>query len=88
MQAEPIATVAQRHPLEAGASFRTAPAGQTLAEIVAAHDLPPRYGLPVVVLIRGREIWPVPADLWHRVRPRPGTRVEIDAYANLVVTFE
>ena len=77
MQAEPIATVAQRHPLEAGASFRTAPAGQTLAEIVAAHDLPPRYGLPVVVLIRGREIWPVPADLWHRVRPRPGTRVEI-----------
>ncbi|MHA7852190.1 host specificity factor TipJ family phage tail protein [Roseovarius sp.] len=72
-----IETVAQQHPLEARASFRRAQAGATVAEIVAAHNLPAKFGPPCVVLIRNGQMWPVPMDNWGKVRPKEGTRVEI-----------
>ncbi|MBU3262056.1 hypothetical protein KPG71_18705 [Roseovarius sp. PS-C2] len=76
MQAE-LTTVAQRHPLETRASYRKAYVGMTVAEIVAQHDLPERMGLPVAVVIRNGHHWVVPSDMWGRVRPKEGTRVEI-----------
>lgn len=72
-----IETAAQLHPLKTAASFRQVNQGATIAEIVKAHDLPERFGLPSVVLIRNGDHWTVPADLWGKVRPKSGTRVEI-----------
>lgn len=77
MQFEQIDTVAQAHPLQTQALFRSVPHGATIAEIVAGFDLPQRFGLPQVCLIRGGEIAVIPVDMWRQVRPKAGTRVEI-----------
>jgi len=77
VQLDRIDTVAQAHPLQMQALFHSVPQGATLAEIVAGFDLPERFGLPQVCLIRDGEIAVIPIDLWRQVRPKAGTRVEI-----------
>lgn len=72
-----IETVAQQHPLEMRAAFRKASPGDTIADIVAAHHLPTRFGAPKVILFQKDRHWPVPVDCWARVRPKAGTRIEI-----------
>ena len=73
-----IDAVAQAHPLLTGARHARARQGETVAEIVARFGLDPRHGIPRVHLVRGARSDIVPADIWHRVRPHPGTRVEVD----------
>ncbi|APZ51216.1 Phage tail fiber protein [Salipiger abyssi] len=52
--------------------------GATVADIVRAMDLETeRFGLPLVRLIRGTEMSVVPIDMWRKVRPTAGTRVEV-----------
>lgn len=77
MPSDLIPAVAQAHPLQTRALYREMHAGATIAEIVASFDLPDRFGLPIVQMIRGGSITTVPLDMWAHVRPKPGTRVEI-----------
>ena len=77
-----IDAVAQAHPLRTEARFATVPAGQTVAAIVAGFDLPERFGLPQVALIREGRSTVVPLDAWGKVRPKPGTRVEVSYPVN------
>ena len=72
-----IQVAAQAHPLELRGIYRSLPVGATVADIVQSFDLKPEYGLPAVRLIRGTVIQPVPLSMWHLVRPKPGTRVEV-----------
>ncbi|MFC4734128.1 TipJ family phage tail tip protein, partial [Salipiger abyssi] len=70
--------VGQRHPLVSDIVRPPMPAGSTVAEIVRAMDLDTaRYGLPVVLLIRGAEMSVVPVDMWRKTRVKAGTRVEV-----------
>lgn len=77
MQSELIPAVAQAHPLQTRPLYRDVHAGTTIAEIVSGFDLPDRFGLPIVQMIRGGNITTVPLDMWAHVRPKTGTRVEI-----------
>lgn len=72
-----IDAVAQAHPLQTRALYRTVHQGATVADIVAGFGLPVRYGLPQVHLVRGGQLAPVPMDMWGKVRPKAGTRVEV-----------
>ena len=72
-----IPVVAQKHPLSTRAQHKELSEGPTIAEIVAGFELDPRFGLPVVTLILGDQITEVPVSLWHRVRPKLGSRIEI-----------
>ncbi|MGR3438762.1 TipJ family phage tail tip protein [Salipiger abyssi] len=70
--------VGQRHPLVSDIVRPPMPAGSTVAEIVRAIDLDTaRYGLPIVLLIRGAEMSVVPVDMWRKTRVKAGTRVEV-----------
>ncbi|MBE9635785.1 hypothetical protein IQ782_02915 [Salipiger pacificus] len=56
-----------------------APIGATVAEIVALSNIDcARFGtFPTVILLRGDRIDVVPLNMWRKVRPKSGTRVEI-----------
>lgn len=77
MAANSIQAVAQAHPLQSRALYQAIHQGASVAEIVAWFDLPPRLGLPQVHLIRGGELALIPPEVWAKVRPKSGTRVEI-----------
>lgn len=77
MSSDLIEAVAQAHPLQTRAHFRKIAPGASVAEIVASFDLPTRFGLPHVQLIKAGQIMPVPISLWGKIRPKPGTRVEV-----------
>ncbi|SOH93380.1 hypothetical protein SAMN06273572_10256 [Monaibacterium marinum] len=51
--------------------------GATIMEMVGAHIPLEHRGACYVVLSRGDRAWPVPIDMWGKVRPKPGTTVEI-----------
>lgn len=70
---------ANRHPLAHDFTRFEAHEGDTVAEIVRRVGIDPKYGIPLVVLIRGIEVTPVPVDMWDKVRPKEGTRVEVMA---------
>ncbi|GGG77489.1 hypothetical protein GCM10011415_27990 [Salipiger pallidus] len=70
--------VGQQHPLRRDVVRPEILCGATVAEIVGAMDLnTERFGLPLVRLIRGTEMSIVPLDMWRKVRPKAGTRVEV-----------
>lgn len=68
---------AQENPLNSKRLPLYAPAGSTVAQIVALADLDPRHGLPIVILKRGLDATVVPIDAWGRVKPKTGTQVLI-----------
>lgn len=69
-----VSVIAARNPFKAEVARETVPAGQTLAELVA-YVLPnPRLARRALVTI-GDE--PIARELWHRVRPKPGTTVTV-----------
>jgi len=85
MALDQIHTLTQREPLHRAAVEGQALVGQTVAQILAAQNLDPAYGLPLVVLSRqGSDgIWQghvLPMTMWATTCPKIGTRVEI-AYA-------
>lgn len=70
----------RRHPLAHDVAFRDMLEGSTVTEVVAAMDISAeieRYGLPIVTLIRGGDMAIVPLDMWRKVRPKTGTRVDV-----------
>ncbi|WP_439578272.1 hypothetical protein [Elioraea sp.] len=73
--------VARPHPFSSERIDRTVKAGATIAELLA-EAVPDRvlHGYAHVSLIDDAmtcETVPVPREVWTRVRPKPGTRVQI-----------
>ncbi|MEM6738938.1 MAG: hypothetical protein AAF646_02410 [Pseudomonadota bacterium] len=72
-----LEVVTQVHPLQTRGQFDYVAPGNTIADIIAVLDLDPANGIPEVLLIRNGHIWPVPLDMWRKVTPKVGTRIEI-----------
>jgi predicted phage tail protein len=78
---ETCRVVARPHPFSTERTECTVKAGATIAELLA-EAVPDRalHRYAHVSLIddaMAREAMPVPREVWERVRPKPGTRVQI-----------
>lgn len=66
----------QKSPGGMEAGHLTAPEGSTVLQILSLCEIDLRLALPVVQFVKNGEIWVVPFDMWGKVRPKAGTRVE------------
>lgn len=71
-----VIVAAAPHPFLSERTVATVPAGLTIAEML--DRVQPDRSLHRYAHVAIGD-WPVPAEHWHRVRPKPGTHVTINA---------